>query len=172
MVAELHSAYVNYRMPPLDAVLSRRRSNRISSRHLEWGFLHVRALQCAARFFPVADAALLAAADDAPRQISSRPAPEVRRRSADSRWPRRKTRNLGARGFGGRGGGFERGGQAATRKIPVPPHTDLVDDQQGAETRGAPASSAKRIHLSAGLCLRRPPLSRRFASGSRGRRRN
>jgi len=34
MVGELHYAYVDYRMPPLDAVLSRRRSNRISSRHL------------------------------------------------------------------------------------------------------------------------------------------
>src|ERR1035437_562475 len=108
MVAELHSAYVNYRMPPLDAVLSRRRSNRISSRHLEWDFLHVRALQCTARFFPVADAALLAAADDAPRQISSRPAPEVRRRSADSRWPRRKTRNLGSPPLARRAGGLQR----------------------------------------------------------------
>ncbi len=170
MVAELRYAYVNYRMPPLDAVLSHRRSNRILSRHLEWGFLHVRALQCAARFFPGADAALLAAADDAARQVSSRPAPEVRRRSARSR--RRETRNLGARGLGGRGGGFERGGHAATREIPVPPCTDFDDDQYGAETRRAPVRRGKCALLSPGLCFRRPALSRRFASGTCGRRRN
>src|ERR1035437_5316855 len=152
MVGELHYAYVNYRMPPIDAVLSRRRSNRISSRHLEWGFLHVRALQCAAWFFPVADAALLAAADVAPRQVSSRPAPKVRRRSADSRWPRRKTRNLGARGFGGRGGGFERGGHAATREVSVPPRIDFDDHEHGPETRCAPVRRGKRVLLSPGLC--------------------
>src|SRR4029077_1012141 len=77
--------------------------------HLEWGVLHVRVLQCTARFFSGADAALLAAADDEARQVSGRLAPEVRRGSGRSLWPQRETGNLGACGFGGRGCSVERG---------------------------------------------------------------
>src|ERR1700692_2214840 len=88
--------------------------------HLEWGFFHVCVLQCAARFFSGADAALLAAANDASRQVSGRVAPEVRHRSGCSRWLRRETGNLGARGFGGRGCGVERSRHGIATEISVP----------------------------------------------------
>src|ERR1700674_4248552 len=103
--------------------------------HLEWGFFHVRILQCTARFFSGADAALLASADDEARQVSGRVTTEVRLRSGRSRWPRRETGNLGACGFGGRGGSIERSRRGAATEISVPSRTGFNDHQHRAETR-------------------------------------
>ena len=54
---------------------------------------------------------------------------EVRRGSARLRWSQRETRNLGSRGFGGRGCGFERGRKSAATEIPVPSRNDFDDHQ-------------------------------------------
>src|ERR1700681_4483939 len=91
--------------------------------HLEWGFFYVCVLQYTARFFSGADAALLASADDEARQVSGGVTTEVRRRSGRSRGPRRETGNLGACGFGGRGGSVERSRRGAATEISVPSRT-------------------------------------------------
>ena len=159
-------------MPSAQDELSRPESNMRFSSQLEWDFFHVCVLQCAARFFSAADAALLAASDDAARQVSRGLAPEVRRGSGCSRRPRREIRNLAARGFGGRGRSVERSRRGAATEVPVPSRTDFDDHQHGAETRGAALRCGERFLFPLGFRLCRPALPRCSAAGTRGRRRN
>src|SRR5260370_26139311 len=146
--------------------------DQIFGRDLEWDFFHVRALQCAARFFPGADAALLAAANDAARQVSGGVPPAVRCRSACSRWPRREARNLGSCGFGWRGCGFERSRRGAAPEISEPSRADFDDHEHGAETRRAAVWRGERVLLSPGLRLPCPSYPRPLPSGTCVRRPN
>jgi 3-deoxy-D-manno-octulosonic-acid transferase len=53
--------------------------------------------------------------------------------------------DLGSRGFGGRGCGFERGRRGAAAEIPVPSRNDFDDHQHRAETRRAPFWRGERV---------------------------
>src|SRR6202165_345425 len=118
------------------------------------GFFYVCVLQCTARFFPGADAALLASAEDEARQVSGGVTTEVARRSDGSRWPRRETGNLGACGFGGRGGSVERSRRGAATEISVPSRTGFNDHQHRAETRCPAIRRGERFLFTLGLSLR------------------
>src|SRR3984893_17876430 len=124
--------------------------------HLEWGFFYVCVLQCTARFFSGADAALLASADDEARQVSGGVTTEVRRRSGRSRWPRRETGNLGACGFGGRGGSIERSRRSAAADSPVTSRTAFTHHQLRAETPCAAIRREERFIFPLGIRLRLP----------------
>src|SRR6201984_693903 len=107
-------------------------SSRVS-RHLEWCVLHVPTLQRVARIVSVADAALLAAANDAPRQIPGRPAPAIWSCSAAPGRQSRARHNLGSRGFGRRGGGLKGSHNRAARELSISSRADFNDHKHRPE---------------------------------------
>ena len=109
---------------------------------LEWDFLHVRALQCAARSFADRDAALLAAADAAARQVSRRFAAKVRSRAGRSQAPG-QAGNLVACSFRWRGGRVGRGGRRAAAEISIAPRRHFDHHQHRTKT-GARKDLARR----------------------------
>ena len=159
-------------MPSAPAVPPLPNPSSVLDSRLEWDFLHVRALQCAARLLPAPDAALLAAPDAPPWQVSRRLSPEVWRRSPRSRRSRPETCDLGACRFRWRGGGFKRPRYRTATEVPLSSSPAFNHHQHRAETRCPTLRRRQRVLFSPRLRLRHPALPRFSPAGSCGCRRN